>query len=553
MNDDKTPAGVVVPMLNPRSSPTSVDAAWLDEGARLPSVPRASLDRALRILWLWKWRLLLICVPILLAGLAYLLITPERYTAHATVMVGVRQSELSTDEQARMPLRGEPDVDGAIRLMRARMALQHVAKELNLAARPEFENAIRQRKSLISRVRGTVFSLLGRTGRIPGEGAERDPSELIAAQLEKDIRIDRVGRSALLDVAYSSSDPALAAAIVNALARFASEDEAFLSRMTLAERAGFQIVKISVMSEAVPPNEVSSPNAAVILGGTMFLALIAAFSIMLLREFQRHQTILSTEDLTRRGVRPLGLIPENRAVARGGIRLVTDDPGNAFSVSVASLHAAISTLPRIKSERCAILLLTSALPGEGKSTTAAALATSMAALGRRVLLIDANLRSPKLHRSFNLELSPGLAECVGAQTPAGEVIRHDPVTGVFLLAAGDTYDRPLHVVGSPRLRGLLDHWRTQFDVILIDAPPVLVAGDARVLAQVSDHVIVVVRWGATKWNLLNHALLMLEGSGAHIAGAVISRVNVKKLSAYSSADAQIYRSFSKDRAYARRH
>ncbi|MGF9764225.1 hypothetical protein AAII07_54900 [Microvirga sp. 0TCS3.31] len=542
MSDDKPPTGVVGPMPSARLTPVPVDAAWLDEGARLPTVPRASLGQALRILWLWKWRLVLICVPIVLTGLGYLLITPERYTAHGTVIVGVRQPELSTDEQARSPVRAEPDIDGAIRLMRARTALQHVARELTLAAQPEFEKVIRQSTPLISRLRRAALSLVGRASQAPDGNVDRDPADLIAAQLEKDIRIDRIGRSALLDVAYSSSDPVLAAAVVNALAKFSAEDEGLLSRMTLVERAGFQIVKISVMSEAVPPNELSSPNAAVILGGSVFCALIAAFSVMLLKEFQVHQTVLGTEDLNRRGVRALGLIPESGAVSRGaGVRLVADEPGNAYSVSVASLHAAISTLPRLKNERGTILLFTSALPGEGKSTTAAALATSIAAAGSRVLLLDADLRTPALHRSFNLKPSPGLAECVDGQTLTGQCIRQDPVTGVFLLVGGDTHARPLHVLGSPQLRVLLDHWRTLFDVILIDSPSALVAGDARVLAQVSDHTIVLARWGSTKWSVLNHALLMLEGSGAHVAGAVVSRVDVKRLSAYSNADAQVYR------------
>ena len=117
------------------------DAAWLDEAARLPADPRATFARVLRILWYRKWRFILVCAPIFLAGLGSLLIVPEQFTAHGTLIVGFQQPKLLTAEQARDPIRGEPDIDGAIALMRAYPALRHVVEELNLVALPEFHVA----------------------------------------------------------------------------------------------------------------------------------------------------------------------------------------------------------------------------------------------------------------------------------------------------------------------------------------------------------------------------------------------------------------------------
>ena len=116
----------------------ALDSAWLDEEARLPEDPRASLGRVIRILLYRKWRFLLVCAPILLGGLGYLLIVPDRYAAHGTVMVGFQQPELLTAEQARDPIRGEPDIDGAIALVRAYRTLPACRGELNLVALPEF-------------------------------------------------------------------------------------------------------------------------------------------------------------------------------------------------------------------------------------------------------------------------------------------------------------------------------------------------------------------------------------------------------------------------------
>lgn len=528
-------------LVDDRRSPAGPD--WHSDGTALPTDPRVSLGRALHMLWRRKGRFALVFLPILLAGFAYLLFAPERYTAHGLLMVGFRQAELGP-EQGREPIRNEPDIDGAIELMRTPTALRHVARELQLSARPEISSAGSQsRLPPLRSLRRWVHSLLGQSAATPLPSVGQNPDDPVAVQLRKDIKVERVGRSPLLDVAYSSTDPVLAAAVVNALARYSAEDEGFLARMTLAERAGFQIVKTSVAAAAEPPRDPSSPNAAIILGGSVFCALMAALTAVLLKEFQAQQTILSTEDVAKRGLRVLGLIPDDRAIRhrRGeDVALVANNPGHAFSASITSLHAAVSTLPRLRQDDAPVLLVTSALPAEGKSTTAAALATSMATAGSRVLLIDANLRSPTLHQRFEAEPCPGLAECVDTQASVDRAIRQDAATGVFLLAAGEANARPLRVLGSARLRALIDLWRRQFDVVLIDSPPLLVAGDARVLAQVSDYAIVVTRWEHTNWNALDHALRTLADSGARVAGIAVCRANYRQLASYDHATTQTY-------------
>ena len=517
-------------------------SACNDDGVPLPPDPRASVDRAFRMLWRRKWRFLFVSVPVLLVGFGYLLIAAERYTAHATLMVGFRQAELVTAEQSRERVHGEPDIDGAIELMRGQPALRHVAQSLELQSRPEFQG---DTTPLITRLRQFVATWLGRPNRV----VPMDTADTVASRLLKDIKIERVGRSTLLDVAYSSPDPGLAAAIVNALVTFSSEDEAFLARMTLAERSGFQIVKTSVVSPAVLPREPSSPNTILILAGTAFCALAAALSAVLMKEFRAQQTVLSTEEVNRRGLRALGVIPSNRAINRrgAGIVRVAAEPGSAFSDSVASLHAAVSTLAPRPGGGGIALLLTSALQGDGKSTTAAALATSMAACGIRVLLVDADLRSPTLHRMFGLGLVPGLADCISPSAEFDGLIQKDAVTGVCLLAGGSDHVRPLEVLGSAQFRAMFDRWRTQYDVILIDSPPILAVGDA----QMADYSVVVVRWGSTSWSALNQASRLLWESGAQIAGVTVSRVNVRQLKSYEYADSKVYGPAYGDRMHER--
>ncbi len=527
------------------------DAAWLDAAARLPPDPRAGLSRGLRILWRRKWRFLLVFAPIFLVAPAYLLLVPDRFIAQAMLLVGTRQPEL-TGEQARDPFRGELDIDGATALLRSQAALRQVASDLDLVGRPEFARAVRQAPPLLIRLRRSIGSLLGRPG-VRDPVGPMNPIDAIAGELRNGISIDRIGRSAQLRVAYSSSDPELAAAIVNALAQFVAEDESFLARLSLAERAGFQIVRMSVVAEATPPPAPSLPNPALVLGIGAFCAIAAGLASVLLKEFQAQQTVLSTEEVARRGLRALGVIPESAGSQRSerGIAVLMSEAMPAFSASVTSLHAAVSTLLRQRPESGVVLLLTSALPAEGKSTTSAALAASMAACGDRVLLVDADLRSPALQQIFGLEPAPGLADSLDAEGGLERAIRLDRATGVHVLTAGSPHAHPLSVLGSSLLRSQLKTWRARFDVILIDSPPVLVVGDAVMLAPLSDQVIVVVRWGSTTWSALQEALRVIQESGARLAGLAISRVDVGQLSTYDQAYAQVYGSERGGRATAR--
>ena len=177
----------------------------------------------------------------------------------------------------------------------------------------------------------------------------------------------------------------------------------------------------------------------------------------------------------------------------------------------------------------------------------------MAASGARVLLLDADLRSPTLHRAFKLSRFPGLSDCISPSIRPSDLIQHDPVTGMHLLAAGDYHKRPLQVLGSSRLRSMIETWRTEYDVILIDSPPILAVGDARILAQLADYSVVVARWGKTSWRALNHALRLLADGGARIAGVTVSRVNIKQFATYDYADAGIYGSAYGSQMRARRN
>ena len=187
-----------------------------------------------------------------------------------------------------------------------------------------------------------------------------------------------------------------------------------------------------------------------------------------------------------------------------------------------------------------MLLVTSCLPFEGKTTTAVALAAKMASAGKRVLLIDGDLRAPRLHQAFGLSTNRGLTDCLEATHDPSHSIQVDQATGISVLTAGPPLKEPQNALRSQHLADASEEWRASYDFVLIDSPPVLPIADACILAPLTDYSIFVVHWRKTRWAAAMHALRLLQDSGAELAGVVVAKVDVKQLATYEFADSEIY-------------
>ncbi len=144
-----------------------------------------------------------------------------------------------------------------------------------------------------------------------------------------------------------------------------------------------------------------------------------------------------------------------------------------------------------------VLLVTSPLPRDGKTTVAANLAIVMAQLGRRVLLIDADLRHPKLHRMFAVDEALGLSSILLNETYERILVPRINDTNLHLIPAGTCPENPSELLGSERMQRFIRAARQRFDVVILDTPPVLAVSDALVASELVDGLIVVVRAGAT--------------------------------------------------------
>lgn len=169
-----------------------------------------------------------------------------------------------------------------------------------------------------------------------------------------------------------------------------------------------------------------------------------------------------------------------------------------------------------------VVVVTSASAGEGKTTTAANLAVAFAQQGRRVVLIDADLRRARIHDVFGLGLEPGLTDILVGNATLEQGIRPSGIAGLSVIPAGTLPPNPLEFLGGERMHDLLGTLRERFDVVLIDTPPVLVTADAALMGVQADGVVLVVRAGKSERVAARHAVEQIVHVGGRILGAVLN-------------------------------
>ena len=177
------------------------------------------------------------------------------------------------------------------------------------------------------------------------------------------------------------------------------------------------------------------------------------------------------------------------------------------------------------------VLVTSAVPGEGKSTTAAQLAIACAQLGRKVLLVDANFRRPALHKLFGEEVTAGFADVLQGKKSFAEAIRESEQPRLFLMPSGPLPRRATDLI-SVGFSKILDKVRRDFDLIIIDAPHVLGASETQELAAIADGVLFLTKVGATPRKMVSEALSTILRTGANLIGLVINQVKPSVASGY---------------------
>jgi len=184
-----------------------------------------------------------------------------------------------------------------------------------------------------------------------------------------------------------------------------------------------------------------------------------------------------------------------------------------------------------------VYMITSSVPGEGKSTTISNLAVSFAQVGQKVLLVDTDLRCGAIHGILNVNQSPGLTDYLSTSIDLAEVIQ--PAQGIEnldVIATGLRPPYPSELLTSEKLKNMIDVTRTFYDVVLIDAPPILFVSDATEIAQSADGLILVVAANKTQKNEILNAKKAMDKVGVKIIGVAITKSNNKQKGSYYVED-----------------
>ncbi len=189
------------------------------------------------------------------------------------------------------------------------------------------------------------------------------------------------------------------------------------------------------------------------------------------------------------------------------------------------------------------LLITSASPGEGKSTTVANLGVAMAQAGQRVCLVDSDLRHPTLHHHFGVTNGIGLTVALAGARSANQVVLSTQIPNLHLVPSGPLPPNPSEILGSQRMRQFVETLAGQFDRIIFDSPPVLAMADSAVLATLSDGVLLVVKVGTVPHDLLRRATEQIEAVKAKVLGVLLSQADLRRDSYYYRYYYQNYYSY----------
>lgn len=291
-----------------------------------------------------------------------------------------------------------------------------------------------------------------------------------------------------------------------------------------------------IITPAKPPGGPFYPQKRLIIVAALFVSAVFGIAIAIALELMDtgFRSLGHLESIT--GVPGLGIIPmlgkseSDMLPHEAAIR----HPNSPYGESVRSIRTGL-LLSNVDAPPKSVMF-TSAVSSEGKTSMALSIASLSARTGQRAIIIDCDLRHPSIHTALKVPNTLGLSNYLSGQCPLEDVIDIDLASGVHYITAGGRTPHPTDMLSSQQMKALLAMLTQQYELVILDTPPLLAVSDTLVLARQVEKTAFVVRWEKTRRETVSAALRQLIDAGADIAGTVMTQVDLKKQARYGQSD-----------------
>ena len=372
--------------------------------------------------------------------------------------------------------------------------------------------------SMASQQRVLSYAKLINSDVVGTEVIERSGVDLSIPDVQSALSASYTPDTVLLTITAEDRDPAVAARLARAAAESVAD---YVGELERPVGGGASLAKMTVVSPAQVSEAPVSPRIYRNTGVGILIGALLGLGLLVLRDRLDSRLHDEAGAVAATGAAVLGRIPNQR---EGGDALVPSYSGG-WSSTAEAFRKLRTNLQYVDVDHPArTILVTSALEGDGKSTTCVNLCAALTEAGERVVLVDADLRRARVAAMLSANPAIGLTDYLRGDTAIEDVVQQAPTRGFDLIASGSTPPNPAELLGSERFRSAMADLSHSYDFVIVDSPPVIPVTDAMVIAGAVDGVLVVGRIGKTRESALRSACDQLRSSSTRIIGILLNGV-----------------------------
>ena len=286
---------------------------------------------------------------------------------------------------------------------------------------------------------------------------------------------------------------------------------------------------VLIIDNARRPSAPSKPNRFLIIIVGFVLGAGLAFGYVLIRNYFDN-TIKTPEDLQNRNITVLGWVPQFETVGKNGTDgyefVVAKKPDSMAGEAFRTIRTRIQ-LTKLDKDALKTILITSSAPQEGKTIVAINLGGSFAQANRKTLVIDCDLRKPRVHEILKDKRIPGLIDYLFGQVPLSEIIHKAEMDNLYFITCGTIPPNPAEMLESEKMRQFLSEMRNLYDIVILDSPPIIAVTDAEILATMVDGTILIVSSETTEFELMERSVELIKKDKSSFIGTVLNNFSYK--------------------------